>query len=206
MRKCLRWITLAAAVIVALCVTALAAGEKNGTTISDKFAGSTATFAEGSDMIHVTVSSSSITPDEQYLIVMAKGLDEEKPIITEESILYINQQAAGTGDNQGTLTFDVYPSDIQNSVIWLSGEFSDNRTGPVALAVVRGESSLGDVNGNGRIDAGDATLVLRYSVKLATDKDGDFSVADVNKRGGITSADASMILQHVAGLITSFDK
>lgn len=204
MRKCLRWVSMAAAVILALCVTALAAGEKNGTTISDKFTGSTATFGEGSDMIHVSVSSPSVTPDEQYLIVMAKGLDEEKPIITEESILYINQQAAGTGDNQ--LTFDVYPSDIQNSVIWLSGKFSDNRTGPVALAVVRGESSLGDVNGNGIVDAGDASLVLRYSVGLASDKDGNFEVANVNKRGGVTSADASLILQFAVGIIDSFDK
>lgn len=204
MRKCLRWITLVLAVTVGLSVTALAEGETNRPTITvmDNFTGSTVNYAEGSgDKIDVSVTSSSITPDNQYLIVMVEGWSQNEPVITEDSILYINQMAAGTNDNQGTLTFDVYPSAIKNSTIFIAGTFSDNKTGPVALAVVKSALIFGDVNGDGVVNAGDASLILQHSVKLAGEEKGDFSndVADVNKSGKVSSADASIILQYVAG-------
>ena len=62
----------------------------------------------------------------------------------------------------------------------------------------------GDVSGDGKVTAYDASLVLRYVVGLT-----DFSVerkqaAYVTGDGTITALDAVLILQYTVGLITQF--
>lgn len=61
--------------------------------------------------------------------------------------------------------------------------------------------TYGDVNTDGKINATDASLVLRYAtsgVSITTD------AADVNGDGKINSTDASLILRYSAGKITKF--
>lgn len=60
---------------------------------------------------------------------------------------------------------------------------------------------LGDVNGDGKIAATDARLILQFVAGLKTEKDLVIANADVNKDGKIAATDARMILQIVAGLI-----
>lgn len=67
--------------------------------------------------------------------------------------------------------------------------------------------TLGDVNGDGAIDASDASLVLTEYAILSTGKMGDFSKnesinADLNKDGAIDAEDASLILSYYAYLQT----
>ena len=59
---------------------------------------------------------------------------------------------------------------------------------------------LGDVNGDGRITAYDARLVLRYSAKMESFTEKQKGFADVNSDGKITSADARIVLRMAAKL------
>ena len=52
----------------------------------------------------------------------------------------------------------------------------------------------GDTNGDGQVDAQDASLVLQYVAK----KISEVQHADVNKDGKVDALDASLILQKVA--------
>lgn len=56
---------------------------------------------------------------------------------------------------------------------------------------------MGDVNGNGSVDAGDATLTLRYVVGICELTDVQQQAADLNQNGRVDSGDASMILRLV---------
>ena len=197
MRKWIHWVSLVLAAAGVLWAAALTAGAQEetpeGITIDKRLSDSTVGFVEDNNgKIQVTVTSSSIKPEEQYLIVMVKGL-EENPVITEGNILYIDQKAAGNADGKGTLSFELYPSSIENSVILISGVV-DGKAGPVVLAVL-------NVNGDGVVTPADASLVLRYSVNLCNDINEQ--AANVNGKPGITSADASLILQYCIGLTTS---
>ena len=62
------------------------------------------------------------------------------------------------------------------------------------------EYTLGDVNGDGKVSAYDASMILQHTVGLI-DLAG-VAAADVNKDGKISAYDASMILQYTVGLIT----
>lgn len=57
---------------------------------------------------------------------------------------------------------------------------------------------LGDANGDGKIKATDARLVLQVVAGIKENKDVNFSNADVNENGKITAVDARIILQFVA--------
>ena len=66
MRKWIHWVSLALAAAGVLWAAALTAGAREEIAITDKFSGSTAKFVEGDDSkIQVTVTSPSITPEEQ---------------------------------------------------------------------------------------------------------------------------------------------
>ena len=56
----------------------------------------------------------------------------------------------------------------------------------------------GDANGDGQVDAQDASLVLQYVAK----KISEVQQADVNDDGQVDAQDASLILQYVAKKIS----
>jgi len=63
---------------------------------------------------------------------------------------------------------------------------------------------IGDVNGDGKIAAYDASLVLRYIVGLIELSPDQQGAADVTGDGTVSSLDAALILRHTVGLIHSF--
>ena len=71
-------------------------------------------------------------------------------------------------------------------------------------ALVKPGVLMGDVNGDGVVDAADAVLVLQRVADLITDADLNMAAADVNGDNAVDAADAVLILQMVAGLITEF--
>jgi DNA-directed RNA polymerase subunit RPC12/RpoP len=68
---------------------------------------------------------------------------------------------------------------------------ADNDTAPAVL--------VGDVNGDGRVNARDARLLLRYLAGLTEEGEVDVSAADFNGDGRVNARDARAILQYLAG-------
>ena len=62
----------------------------------------------------------------------------------------------------------------------------------------------GDIDGSGKIDAGDALAALQHSVSLRTLTDDQFRRADVDGSGKVDSSDALYILQYSVELISDF--
>ena len=54
---------------------------------------------------------------------------------------------------------------------------------------------LGDVDGDGDVDASDALLVLRYVLGLVSFDDNTLAIADVNNDGAADSLDVIIILR-----------
>ena len=71
--------------------------------------------------------------------------------------------------------------------------------------IVTAAAQLGDVNGDGYIDAADALLCLRASVGLITLTPEQMTAADVNHDGLVDAGDAILILRYDARLIPSLN-
>ncbi len=71
--------------------------------------------------------------------------------------------------------------------------------------IITAAAQLGDVNGDGYIDAADALLCLRASVGLITLTPEQEAAADVNHDGLIDAGDAILILRYDARLIPSLN-
>lgn len=198
MKRRVRQLALLLAAVMLLSVTALAADTVEGekATITDIYSGATATFdTSNPDIINVTFTSNSLVDGSQYLILMIKG-SESAYTITEDSILYIDQTEAANK----TISFDVYPSSIQDSVILITGV----NNGPLVAAIVNAKYILGDVTGDGRINARDAMMVARCAAQYEMPDMFISAAADVSGDERITARDAMMIARFAAGLITGF--
>lgn len=64
--------------------------------------------------------------------------------------------------------------------------------------------TLGDVDGNGSVNAADAVMVLRSDAGLTTLTAEQMAAADINGDGTVNASDAVQILRFDAGLITQF--
>lgn len=76
--------------------------------------------------------------------------------------------------------------------------------GAALKLTVTGDGVLGDVNGDGDVDALDAAEILRSDAGLKTLEDNQKSLADVNNDGDVDALDAAKILQYDAGIIDKF--
>lgn len=65
----------------------------------------------------------------------------------------------------------------------------------VVEGAVPPEETVGDLNGNGMVDAGDATMVLRHVVGTELLSDELLEAADLNGNGRVDSGDAGLILR-----------
>jgi hypothetical protein len=62
------------------------------------------------------------------------------------------------------------------------------------------EAMMGDLNGDGRINARDARLLLRLIAGLTEEGEVNETVADFNGDGRVNARDARAILRFIAGL------
>jgi hypothetical protein len=120
--------------------------------------------------------------------------------ITFGGTLAIVTFTVNSSASEGTsnLVFDAsnnYVNDIDANDITSSFTFTDG-----SIKVVK----YGDVNADGKINSGDATLVLRSYAKLTTLTSTQLAAADVNGDGKVNSGDATLILRYYAKLISSF--
>ena len=119
---------------------------------------------------------------------------------------FINSEQDDAGKLQMTY---VFTKGIYNGYIRMNGEKKTTTATTVTTTTTTtayispDEYTLGDVNGDGRINAVDASLVLAYYARISTNQEGGYDqkqrlAADVNFDGVINAVDASNILAYYA--------
>lgn len=200
--KKMRLIALVLALVMILCIPAVAAetveGQKATATI--EMAGTSAEFKENGDMITVTVTSDSLKAGSQYVILMVKSADGENYTIDADSILYIDQTAAAASGTNGTVTFDVYPSSMTDGIILIAGA----EDGLLKVAIIDGKYIVGDADKDGKFSISDAIAVLRVIAELDDISGIDQTAADVDGVAGVKIGDAIAMLRVIAELDAPF--
>lgn len=200
MKKRIASIFLTLVLTLSLAGTALAAGTTvTPETLEDK----TITATLSSDGKSIDLTMGGLTAGNQYLVLMVSGDGTAaSPSITESTIRYIDQ----TASSDGTVMFKVYPSSMQTSTIYLSGEDLDL----TAVATVEVPYVLGDLNNDQTINSQDAVLLNRcLSGKISQEELNNNSLmrlaADVNRNGAVESMDGILMNQYMASKIQNFD-
>ena len=132
----------------------------------------------------------------EYSLVLL--LEGDSPVPTDGNIQYIDQMSIANG----AVKFTLKPKALKVGTYNIYISTTDEALKKVASFKYgeKPEYTLGDVNGDGKVTAYDASLILQHTANLV-DLTG-VAAADVNKDGKITAYDASMILQYTAGLVT----
>lgn len=132
----------------------------------------------------------------EYSLVLL--LEGDSPVPTDGNIQYIDQMSI----TNGAVKFTLKPKALKVGTYNIYISTTDEALKKVASFKYgeKPEYTLGDVNGDGKVTAYDASLILQHTANLV-DLTG-VAAADVNKDGKITAYDASMILQYTAGLVT----
>ena len=201
MKKRLIGLLLALTMLVCLAVPAFAA-QSGGADIVIKNDNATVTFTDedGEKMVVTYTDEDVITEGGFYMVLVVRGT-EDAYTIDKNSILFIDQVV---GDDSGTITFEVFPSCIEDSVILISGVGLSGERGPLLAAIIDSKYILGDVNGDGYVDTFDAIMILQSAAALRTLSAEEKQAANVSGDNYVDTFDAIKILQLVAGLIDSF--
>lgn len=203
MKKLLRTLLLAAALTALLCVSALAADStvsitgQTGATLTPKTAEDAPITANADGKYENAVKfdvNATGTQGSQYLLLVLR--DQKVP--TEKNIVYINQAAAG---ENGKLVFTgsdaAYPMTMTSGTyyVYLVGDGkSFDATKADASFTYDAGYTLGDVNGDGDVNALDAILILRAAVNLTNLSDVQEKAADMNGDGNVDALDAIKVL------------
>lgn len=112
-------------------------------------------------------------------------------------------------DKEGKVTTTEYIKD--GDVVTISANGYDDITLTFGKATTTDvEVSLGDVNGDGKVDSKDAVVILQYFAESIVNKNNitvkaDEKAADLNADGSIDSKDAVLVLQYFAESIVKGD-
>lgn len=207
MKRKLPALLLAALLLVSLSMTALAADTptngaynvkaESGYTLTPDGTANGGFYANASAF---TLSCPAGTSGEQTLVLLLAG---ESSVPTAENLQYIDQQAS----DGSSISFTLKPKELTAGTSY-SVYLSTTSKDVIKVASFQyGEKpayTLGDVNGDGKINADDAVLVLRYAVELTELNETQKLAADVSKDGRINADDAVLILRFAVNLITEF--
>lgn len=213
MKKLLRTLLLAAALTALLCVSALAADSavsitgQTGATLTPKTAeGETITEKDGKyeNAVKFDVNATG-TKGSQYLLLVLR--DQKVP--TEQNIVYINQAAAG---EDGKLAFTgsdaAYPMTMTSGTyyVYLVGDGkSFDATKADASFTYEAGYTLGDVDGNGKVNINDALELLNFLAEKTVLEGNNLKAADVDKTGAVNINDALKLLNYLAEKIPTLD-
>ena len=215
-----RSIALLLALTLCLGVTALAAGTETENKLATievqtltagnatvKFYADPVTgeVADKEERIVVTYTNKdAITAQGQYLILMVTG--DGSDIGEDDEILYINQVTdADDGAVDGTIAFEVYPSQLKSGAILITGTGITPTGGKLGLiaAIIEGKYLLGDVDGNGTVNMQDAMQVGRFAMGLSVSANFVEEAAYV-KAGAVNMQNAMLVGRFAMKLIDKF--
>ena len=187
-------------------------------------------LSKNTELKYVKCMNNSLTKLDLTNSPKLKDLDCKGNRITEitlaegTALSFVSVKAANGGAvafyytlNDQTWDYDSFvtavPDDGNGFLGWYSdsGELlSDSATLACASANEIGEqriiarfSILGDVDGNGAVEASDALLALRMAMNII-DTPADISLIDVDKNGKVEATDALLILRFAMGIIDHF--
>lgn len=205
MRKSMTRVLLLALILALLCVGAMAAGDKDTTTVTPASGSYTVTpltesgaEARLENDKYVDVAKFRLTYEakegEQLVMLLLNGTTP-----TKDNIYYIDQQSSAGG----TCTFTIYPKQLTTGTYRLMVASKNSDT--AATIVYDAAYVLGDVDNNGAITVIDATLVLQEVAKPGQLTETQRLAADVDKNKAVSVIDVTYILQYVAGDKNIFD-
>lgn len=206
MKRKLSALLLAALLLISLSMTALAADTptygaynvkaESGYTLTPDGTADGSFYANASAF---TLSCPAGTSGEQTLVLL---LADDSSVPTADNLQYIDQQAG-----EGSISFTLKPKELTAGTSYSVYLSTTSKAVTKVASFQYGEKpayTLGDVNGDGKINADDAVLVLRYAVELTEFNETQKLAADVSKDGRINADDAVLILRFAVNLITEF--
>lgn len=205
MKRKLPALLLAALLLVSLSMTALAADTptygaynvkaESGYTLMPDGAADGGFYANASAF---TLSCPAGTSGEQTLVLLLVG-DSRVP--TAENLQYIDQQAS-----DGSISFTLKPKELTAGTSYSVYLSTTSKAATRVASFQYGEKpayTLGDVDGNGKIEPADALWILQSLVDAKTLDDSQILAADIDKNGKIEPVDALKILQYLVDIIPS---
>ena len=166
------------------------------------------------DKLNVTYTNSALKEGDMVIVFLLETKDEDGKITevkteeaaktliapTAENIKYIDQSVAKATASNGSVSFDIYPQNHTSALVRLiSVNAATNKVTDENIAAVKLNYTLGDVDGNGKINTVDALKILVYS---ANGKDPKYAyeapevAGDANGDGTVNTADALRVLMY----------
>lgn len=143
--------------------------------------------------------------DEQTHMLMMGSTVTLQPIIAPDDATVKNLTWVSSDEQTATVSRTGIVTALSVGETTITATTVDGGYSAEIKIIVTAAAQLGDVNGDGYIDAADALLCLRASVGLITLTPEQEAAADVNHDGLIDAGDAILILRYDARLIPSLN-
>lgn len=143
--------------------------------------------------------------DEQTHTLMMGSTVTLQPIIAPDDATVKNLTWVSSDEQTATVSRTGIVTALSVGETTITATTVDGGYSAEIKIIVTAAAKLGDVNGDGYIDAADALLCLRASVGLITLTPEQEAAADVNHDGLIDAGDAILILRYDARLIPSLN-
>lgn len=168
------------------------------------------------DKLNVTYTNSSLKEGDMVIVFLLETKDKDGKITevkteeaaqtlivpTAENIKYIDQSVAKATASNGSVSFDIYPQNHTSALVRIiSVNAATNKVTDENIAAVKLNYTLGDVTGEGEVNAVDALRILQYAANVGNPKyefSAPWAAGDVDLNGEISGVDAVRILQYAA--------
>ena len=224
MKRTIRLLALILTLTLALSAAAMATEIKydEGETNATKSVSAVSLVKDGcklkfdGDKLKVTYTNSSLKEGDMVIVFLLETKDKDGKITevkteeaaqtlivpTAENIKYIDQSVAKATASNDSVTFDIYPQNHTSALVRIiSVNAATNKVTDENIAAVKLNYTLGDVTGEGEVNAVDALRILQYAANVGNPKyefSAPWAAGDVDLNGEISGVDAVRILQYAA--------
>ena len=224
MKRTIRLLALILTLTLALSAAAMATeiDYKKGETNATKSVSAVSLVKDGcklkfdGDKLNVTYTNSALKEGDMVIVFLLETKDKDGKITevkteeaaqtlivpTAENIKYIDQSVAKATASNGSVSFDIYPQNHTSALVRIiSVNAATNKVTDENIAAVQLNYTLGDVTGEGEVNAVDALRILQYAANVGNPKyefSAPWAAGDVDLNGEISGVDAVRILQYAA--------
>ena len=219
MKRTIRLLALILTLTLALSAAAMATeidyekGETNATkSVSAVSLVEGCTVAFEGEKLKVTYTNSALKEGDMVIVFLLETKDKDGKLVeavktteaaktlivpTAENIKYIDQSVAKATASNGSVTFDIYPQNHTSALVRLISANADGTLTDVNVAAVKLNYTLGDVNGDGTINALDSLAILKYLLDKGSFPMEVPAAANTNGDGTINALDSLAILKYL---------